>query len=104
MTASYADLGQIAQQTEFLNRVRCALFQAAIAAYNEGSGATGHAARAAFATKVLNGQYDLSAASNAVLTNSTIISEAIANQSGNGVPDSDLQFVMNSVYNGLAGA
>lgn len=104
--ASYSDLAQIAQQSAFQNRVRVALFSAAVAAYTESAQTTGHAARSAYAVKVLNGQYDLLSAANAVLTNLTIDAEATADGSvaNNAIPDGDLQFSMNSVYNGLAGA
>lgn len=103
--ATYSDLGQIAQQTDYQNRIRHALYVAAAAAYAEDAQTIGHAARAAFAIKVFAGQYDLLSAANAVLTNSTIAAEASADGKNNNlIPDSDLQFSMNSIYNGLAGA
>lgn len=104
--ASYSDLGQLTLQTNFQNRVRVALFLAAVSAYTENVDATGHAARSAYAVKVLNGQYDILSAAYAVLTNPTISGEATADGAvaNNGIPDGDLQFSMNSVYNGLAGA
>lgn len=101
--ANYIGLGQIAQQSEFQNRVRYALFLAAGNAFTEDGGTPNHATRAAFASKVFNGQYDLLSAAMGVLTNPTIASGADAAISGNGISDGDLQFSMNSIYETLAG-
>lgn len=101
--ANYSDLAQIALQSDFQNRVRYSLYVAAVNVHAEDAGTASHTARLAFSNKVLSGAYDLASAVFAVLTNSTIAAEATASGSGNSVPDGDLQFTMNSVYNGLAG-
>jgi hypothetical protein len=63
-----------------------------------------HAARAAFATKVLNGNFVLFNACLGTLTNPTIMTEANPAIAGNGIPDTDIQFQVNSIWNALAGA
>lgn len=103
--ASYSDLEQIARQTDFQNRICYALYSAAVAVYAEDAGTVGHAARIVFAKKVLTGQYDILSAANAVLTNPTIAAGANPDgKNGNNISDGDMQFSMNSIYNGLAGA
>lgn len=102
--AGFSDIGYTAHNEDFRRRVTYALTVAAIAAYSESTGVTGHAARAAFATKVLSSQFDLNGAVFGVLTNSTIAGESNSATTGNGVPDSDIQFAVNSIYNALAGA
>lgn len=108
--ASFSQLGQIVYgssaplSTEFQQRVNYAMSVAAVAVYSESTGTTGHAIRAAFATRVLNGNFNLVAACFAVLTNPTIAAEAVPGQSGNNIPDADIQFAINSIWNALAGA
>lgn len=101
--ATYSTLGFIATLTDLQNRVGIAMSSAAVAIYNESNTVTGHTARAAYATKVLNGNYNLPAVCLAVLINSTIQSEA-QNIAGNNILDSDIQFQVNSIWNALAGA
>lgn len=102
--ATYSQLGQLALTADFQSRVGYAMNVAAEAVYTEVNTVTGHAARAAYATKVVNGNYSLAAACLLVLTNSTIAAEASLTTAGNSVPDSDIQFSVNSVWNTLAGA
>lgn len=108
--ASFAQMGQVIftpgtiSQSEFQQRVNYAMSVAAVAVYNESAGTTGHAARAAFATRVLSGNFNLIATCYAVLTNPTIGAEAVPGQPGNGIPDADIQFAINSIWNALAGA
>jgi hypothetical protein len=109
--ATFAQLGQLVTQnpTEFQSRVNYAMCVAAINVYAEGTGVTGHAARAAFSTRVLTGNFNLIGACFAVLTNPTISAEATLPAqgqppNGNGIPDSDIQFAVNSIWNALAGA
>lgn len=103
--ANFTGCAQIAWQADFQQRIGYALNVAAINAYNEAGTVTGHAARAAYATKVLNGEYNLFAVSLAVLTNSTIAAEGnSASQPGNAIPDGDIQFAINSIFSALAGA
>lgn len=104
MAATFSQLGQIASQPDFQNRVAIAMMNTAIAVYNEGSGVTGHAARALYATKVLNGNYALTQAIEGVLTSSTIIAEATVATAGNGIADADISNQISAMWNALAGA
>ena len=103
VAATYSQLGTIAGQQDFQNRVGIAMNSAAVAVYYEASTVTGHAARAAYANKVLNGTYNLAAATLAVLVNSTIMAEATTTPP-NSIADTDIQFQVNSIWNALAGA
>lgn len=107
--ANFSQLGQIANQMDFQARVAYAMNVAAAAVYSESTGITGHTARAAYANKVANGTYSLPAAALVVLSNSTIAAEAVVtvsqgSASGNSIPDADIQFAVNSLWNLLAGA
>ncbi len=103
--ADYDDLITIAGNNGFQNRVKYALTSAAVSVYNEASSSTGHAARVAYAKSVIAGNYNLAPASLAVLTNSTIGSEAVlAHPPDFSIPDSDLQFAVNSLWNALSNA
>lgn len=103
--ASFAQLAQLARVTEFQQRVSYAMSTSAVAVYSEVGTTPGHTARAAFAVKVVAGSYSLIDACLAVLTNATIAAEAnIATTPGNAIPDTDIQFAVNSIWNLLAGA
>ena len=103
--ADYDDLITIAGNNGFQNRIKYALTQAAVSVYNELSSTTGHAARVAYAVSIIGGNYNLAPASLAVLTNTTIAAEAtLATAPDFGIPDSDIQFAVNSLWNALANA
>lgn len=102
--ATFIALGQIAPTSEFQSRVAYAMGVAAASVYSEAGTVPGHTARAAFANKVANGNYSLPAAALLVLSNATIAAEANNAVSGNAIPDSDIQFAVNSLWNLLAGA
>lgn len=103
--ASFDALATIAINQGFQNRVQYAMSVAAIAVYNEGTGVTGHAARAAYAVKVLSANFNLQAATWGVLTNATIAAEANpATTPDFAIADTDIQFQVNSMWNALAGA
>ena len=103
--ASYDDLITIAGNNGFQNRIKYALTQAAVSVYNEASSTTGHVARLALATGVINGSYNVAPAALAVLTNSTIAAEATLSSAPDfAIPDSDIQFAVNSLWNALANA
>jgi hypothetical protein len=102
--ATFIALGQIAATPEFQSRVAYSMGVAAAAVYSEVNTVTGHAARAAYAVKVANGSYNLASAAMVVLGNSTIAAEANNGISGNAIPDADIQFAVNSLWNMLAGA
>ncbi len=103
--ASYDDLITIAGNNGFQNRVKYALTSAAVSVYNELSSTTGHTARVAYATGIIQGSYNLAPASLAVLTNTSIAAEAtIGSAPDFAIPDSDIQFAVNSLWNALATA
>lgn len=104
MTASFSALGQIAGQPDFQQRVNIAMNEAAINIYNEATTTPGHALRAEFSTKVTNGQYNLIAACNAVLTGSAVMANANPSIPGNGIADADLSTEIAAMWNTLAGA
>ena len=103
--ASYDDLITIAGNNGFQSRVKYALTQAAVSVYNELSSTTGHAARVAYASGIIGGNYNLAPAALAVLTNTTIAAEATLSSAPDfAIPDTDLQFAVNSLWNALANA
>lgn len=64
-----------------------------------------HAKRAAFANQVVNGNWNQLAAALTVLSNPTLITEGLNDGSQtNGIPDTDLNFTVQSLWNTLAGA
>ena len=101
--ATYSQLGTISGQQDFQNRVAIAMSNAAMNVYSEGTGVTGHTARAAYANKVLNGTYNLQASALAVLAGAAIMAEATITPP-NGIPDADIQNQVNALWNALAGA
>jgi|SRR5262249_51958670 len=104
MAATYSDLGTICEQPDFQRRVAVAMNVAAVNIYSEPGTTTGHAARAAFSTKVANGNYNLQAACFAVMQSATIQAGASPTVVGNGILDTDLQTQVNGIWNALAGA
>lgn len=110
MAANFVQLAQIASSQEFQQRVGYAMSVAAATIYAEVGTTANHSARAAYAIKVANGNYSLPAAALTVLANATIAAEAAPStpQTGvastlNSIPDSDIQFAVNSFWNMLAG-
>jgi hypothetical protein len=171
MTASLSQLVKIAQDSNFQQRIKLALLQAAISVYNEtvtftgsiaantltvaapvvgtvavgqviaGAGVTaatitalgtgtggagtytiggasqtisseamtsapaGHGTRSNYATKVLSNQgFDLQTIAMAVLVNPTITGEAVVGTLPDfGIPDSDIEFAVASIWNAIAG-
>ena len=104
--ASYDDLITISGNNGFQQRVKYAMESAAVSVYNEASSTTGHTARVGLATSIIQGNYGiLAAAALGVLTNATIAAEAtLATAPDFGIPDTDLQFAVNSLWNALANA
>ena len=98
-------LAEVAKQPMFQSRVGLAVQQAAWSVYSEVSTTPGHTERAAYANKVANGTFNLPPICDLVLTNPSIAAEADpTKEPDNGIPDSDLQFAVNSYWNLLAGA
>jgi hypothetical protein len=103
--ADYDDLIKIAGNSGFQDRIKYALTQSAISVYNEASSSTGHIPRLAYATGIIAGNYNLGPAALAVLTNATIAAEATLSSAPDfAIPDTDIQFAVNSLWNALANA
>lgn len=105
--ADLQDLGTIANDPAFQARCMTALEAASVAILAEGDNVVNHTQRAAFASEVMDHQNQVSAfaVAEAVLTNATIAAEAtVASLPGcTAVPDGDIQFAINSVFEDLAG-
>ena len=87
----------------FQDRVRYQLTVAAVAVMVESNATASHALRVAYANAVIGGTADLLGAAVVVLTNSTLAAAVTLAQADFGIADSDLPFVVNSVFNALAG-
>lgn len=103
--ASFDILLSVAGNNAYQQRVKYAMTVAAVNVYAELSSTTGHQARGTLAGKVIQGGYgDYAAAALVTLTNATLASEATTNPPDFGIPDGDLQFAVNSLWNALANA
>ena len=87
----------VARNADFQNRVKYFLQKASIAVMAEAVITVGHTLRLVYAGKVLAGTASESEATIAVLTNGTIAT------AGFNATDNDLEFVVNSLFNALAG-
>lgn len=103
MSATFVQLGQIAQSSSFQQRVAVAMAAGAATVYAELASTGGHGTRANFANKVINGNYNLPATCAAVLTNVTVLGETSAGASDSAILDADIQAAVNSLWNLLAG-
>ncbi len=105
--AAFADLMTVATDSAFQRRVQYALEVAAVNVMAEAGNTAAHAQRVGFSTHVLNGSVSILEVTIAVMTNSTIASEADATKSAStpsyAIPDGDIQFTVNSLYSTLAG-
>lgn len=95
---SFADINTQAQDSVFRGQCLYALQVAAVNVMAESGATPGHAQRVAYATIVLNGAINSYQVALAVLTNPTIANEVAA-----GIPDSDIQYAINSLFSALAG-
>ncbi len=106
--STFSQLGSIARETDFSNRVQYALFVAAVNVLAEDPGTAGHALRVIYGQRVLANNYSISPVCYAVMANPTIAAEATVTpvgeaSTGNGVPDGDIQFAVNSLWNAFSG-
>lgn len=103
--ASYYDLATIALDPEFQKRINYAMVTSAVQICSEDTTTPSHTYRVAFARKVLDADYSIPHVTMAVLVNSSIAAEgSIGGQSpAYSIPDSDLQFTVNSLWNALSG-
>jgi len=103
--ATFDGLAAIATDKGFLLRVEYACYVAAQNIYSEVPTTQGHAARVVLAKQVFTGSFPLSSFAWSVLTNATISAEANpATTPDFAIPDGDIQFAVNSVWNAIAGA
>jgi hypothetical protein len=93
----------VARNAAFMDRVDYYAKKAAIDVMAEPGNTAGHAARVTFAGKVLDGSYDVAAYAAGVVTNGTVAAEVAPAVDDFGVPDSDLAFVVNSLFSAYAG-
>lgn len=102
--ASLADLGTIANDSRFQSRCMQAALDAAINVMAEDPGTASHLKRAQYAEAIINGAVNPVSIARAVLSNSTIAGESDVTQilTTDAIPDSDIQFAVNSVFNALA--
>lgn len=105
MSASFLQLATIAQGQGYQQRVAYAMNAAAGAIYNEGAGVANHSARAAYAIKVANGNFNLAACSLAVITATAIVAEVTnaADNQGVSILDADIANSVSALWNMLAG-
>lgn len=95
---TFATLATVAADTSFQAKIDYAMMVAATQIAAEDPATASHDIRKAFGTKVIAGNYSVARVALAVLTNSTIAAEA-----GSTIPDGDIQFAVNSLWNTLAG-
>lgn len=104
MAASYKTLGTVIDDPAFRARVDYAMMTAAINVAAEGTVVANHVTRMTFAQTIFSGSYSARRAALAILTNPTIAAELnLSTPDTYGVPDADIQFAANSVFNALAG-
>lgn len=104
MAATFADLGTIALNPNFQARVYYAMMTAAVNVYSEATNTAGHAQRRNLALQVFSGSFGVGTMCLAVLTNATIAAEAVlATTPDYAIPDGDIQFAVNSLWNDFAG-
>lgn len=102
--ALYRDLVNVAHQPNFQDRVKYALESAAVNIMAEVNTTANHATRVTYANKVLAGQINILECAIAVMTNASIAAEAnILTSPDFAIPDADIQFAVNSLFNAFAG-
>lgn len=99
---TYTDIVDVAAKPSFIARVNYAVMVAAVAVAAEDPATPSHATRVVFANTIITGGR-ASGAVDAVLANPTIAAESDSSQRGENIPDGDLQFAVNSLFNALAG-
>lgn len=103
--ADLADLGEIANDFRFQCRCMQAAMGMALSVMIEEDNVPSHTQRVSYAESILNNSASGLEIARAVLENATIAAEAniadIATDSN--VPDADIQFAVNTVFNALAG-
>lgn len=105
--ATFKDLITISNDQNFQNRVLYALEVSSISVMAESGLVEGHVRRVYYANAILNAGSSYSQnAARAILTNPAISAEAnisIKTDGGYGIPDGDIQFVINTLFSALSG-
>jgi hypothetical protein len=102
--ASLTDLSSIALSVDFSRRINMAAFNCALAVMAESANTPSHAQRVIFAATILAGNSPNLLLAYGILNNTTIAAEAdVSSPPGFAIPDGDLQFAMNSIFNAYAG-
>jgi hypothetical protein len=105
--ALFKDFSTVANDVNFQNRVLYALQVAALAVMAEANSTSGHVQRISYATKILQGNSNVANVAMGVLTNLTVAGETDTTKTTGGdygIPDGDIQFVVNSLFSAYAGA
>lgn len=97
--ASFHDVVDIANTGKHRAAVKYYTIKAAVAIMAEDAGTESHAERVVYANMVLSGAASVDEYAIAVATNSTVLGKILADQPY----DSDLEFVVNSLFNAFAG-
>ena len=103
--ATIQDLADLVGSKLFQAKVQYYMTKAAVAVMAEAYGGTGqptadeHLKRTDYAKKILSGEINITEYCRAVTTNSTITQKFLANQEF----QSDLEYVVNSLYDAFAG-
>ena len=102
--ASANSMKRIADEPEFLRNVTFFAYKAAVAVMAEAAVTASHAARVVYAKAILGGTASMTDYASAVVSNATLQAEANHDAPPNfGIPDSDLEFTVNSLFNAMAG-
>lgn len=99
---TFTDIYIVATAYGFQQRVNYALTVAAVNVMAEAANTVSHTQRVAFAKQILSGGFP-NAAYYGVLTNGTIAAEENSASAAQNIPDADIQFAVNSIFNALAG-
>lgn len=97
------DLMTISNDSRFQSRCNYYVNLAAINVMSESAGTTAHAQRVAFSKLIIGSSINLKYLASEVLTNATIAGEATLSGPDFSIPDSDISFTVNSLFNALAG-
>lgn len=104
MAATFNQLMTIANDANFKNRVNYAMINAAIAVVAESNATANHGKRCDYAKLILDGSANIFQMAIGVLNNATIAAEAnSATTPDFAIPDSDIQFAVNSNFNAYSG-
>jgi hypothetical protein len=102
--ATQSDAVTVARVPAFQDRVKYAAVKAAVAVMAESAGTASHAQRVVYARSILAGLIDILSLAVGVTTNTTILAELNPAAAPNyGVPDADIEFTVNSLFNAYAG-